>query len=182
MTEDPVKLYVVVMAILLCVLGFVAWSSYEEANAFEEALARAPHEAELLKELASGVSAQCEQLGQSKLRKGHKTLILEAATIHGLTHTRFQQMKDERVGRGRKGKKKRFSYTFGTSRASKPATREQLARFCQAVERDSQGILKTLEIKLTRVTGPGQPSPGKQEKVVKDLYKGTILFGYQVIE
>jgi len=183
MTEDPVKLYVVVMAILLCVLGWVAWTSYVEASAYEEAIARAPSEAKQLKDLASEVSAQCDQLQNSKLRKGHLTLILDAAKAHGFTQTTFKQEKDERVGRGRKGRKKRFRYSYGSNRSSRPATRQQIALFCQSVERDSQNILKTLEIRLTRFTGPGQPGPGKLDDVVKnDLYKGTILFGYQVIE
>ena len=41
MTEDPVKLYVVVMTILLAVLGFVAYTSYQEAEAYEAAADRA---------------------------------------------------------------------------------------------------------------------------------------------
>ena len=182
MTEDPVKLYVVVMAILLCVLGFVAWTSYKEASAYEAALHRAPKEAETLKELASDVSALCEQLSKSKLRRGYKTLIIDAATNNNLKYSHSGSMKDESVGRGRRGKKKRFNFVFGGSKMSPPATRNQIARFCRQVEYDSQGILKTLEVKLSRYTGANEPAAGHQEKVIDDRYKGTIIFGFQIIE
>ncbi|MHC4730650.1 MAG: hypothetical protein ACYS6Z_08675, partial [Planctomycetota bacterium] len=182
MTEDPVKLYVVVMAILLCVLGFVAWTSYKEASAHEAALHRAPKEAETLKELASDVSALCEQLRNSKLLgRGYKTLILDAATNNRLKSARSGSMKDESVGRGRRGRKKRFNFVFGGNKMSPPATRDQISRFCRQVEKDSQGILKTLEIKLSRYTGAGEPAAGQQEKVIDDRYKGTIIFGFQII-
>jgi hypothetical protein len=182
MTEDPVKLYVVVMAILLCVLGFVAWTSYKEASAYEAALQRAPNESKTLKDLASDVSALCEQLSKSKLRRGYKTLILDAANNNRLKHSHSGSMKDESVGRGRRGKKKRFNYVFGGSKMSPPATRDQIARFCRQVENDSQNILKTLEIKLSRYTGANEPAAGQQEKVTDDRYKGTIIFGFQIIE
>ena len=87
-----------------------------------------------------------------------------------------------RIGRGVKGKEKRVVFTFGGGRKSKPATRDQIAKFCQAVERDSRGILKTIELNLTRKTGKGLPTPGEQEKVVNDTYGGTIIFGYRVVE
>lgn len=182
MTEDPVKLYVVVMAILLCVLGFVAWTSYKEASAYGAALERAPKEAETLKELASDVSSLCEQLSKSKLRRGYKTLIVDAATMNRLKASRSGSIKDESVGRGRRGRKKRFNFIFGGSKMSPPATRDQISRFCRQVENDSQGILKTLEIKLSRYTGAGEPAAGQQEKVIDDRYKGTIIFGFQIIE
>ena len=38
MTDDPIKLFVVVMAILLCVLGFVSYASYGPAAAFEKVI------------------------------------------------------------------------------------------------------------------------------------------------
>ncbi|MHC4971745.1 MAG: hypothetical protein ACYTG3_05390 [Planctomycetota bacterium] len=182
MTEDPVKLYVVVMAILLCVLGFVAWTSYKEASAYEAALERAPGEAKALKELASDVSALCKQLSKSKLQRGYKTLILDAATMNRLKHSLSGSMKDESVGRGRRGKKKRFNYAFGGTKKSPPATRDQIARFCRQVENDSQNILKTLEIKLSRYTGAGEPAAGQEDKVMDDRYKGVIIFGFQIIE
>lgn len=182
MTEDPVKLYVVVMAILLCVLGFVAWTSYKEASAYESALERAPKEAKTLKDLASDVSSLCEQLSKSKLRRGYKTLIVDAASANRLKASRSGSIKDESVGRGRRGKKKRFNFIFGGSKMSPPATRDQISRFCRQVENDSQGILKTLEIKLSRYTGANEPAPGQQEKVIDDRYKGTIIFGFQIIE
>ena len=37
MTEDPIKLYVVVMTILLLVLGFVTYATWQQASAFEAA-------------------------------------------------------------------------------------------------------------------------------------------------
>jgi len=183
MTEDPVKLYVVVLAILLCVLGFVAWTTYKEASAYEAALHRAPKEAETLKELASGVSGLCEQLSNSRLQRvGYKTLIIDAASNNSLKYSHSGSMKDESVGRGRRGKKKRFNFVFGGSKMSPPATRNQISRFCRQVEYDSQGILKTLEVKLSRYTGANEPAAGQKEKVIDDRYKGTIIFGFQIIE
>ncbi|MHC4548338.1 MAG: hypothetical protein ACYTEZ_06125 [Planctomycetota bacterium] len=183
MTEDPVKFYVVVMTVLLCAAGYGAWLSYDKASAFETALERAPRESKQLKELASEVSALCKQLGQSKLGRGYSTLIQDAANRNGLRHSRVGQIpRDEPVGTGRKGRRRRFNYVFGGTRASPPGTRDQIAKFCQAVERDSQGILKTLEIKLTRYSGPGEPPPGRQDKVIGDKYKGTVIFGFQFIE
>ena len=38
MTDDPIKLFVVVMAILLCVLGFVSYASYGQAAALNRPL------------------------------------------------------------------------------------------------------------------------------------------------
>ena len=61
MTEDPVKLYVIVMAILLCVLGYVAWDSYQQAYAFEAAIDRAPREAEQMQDLVAEVKALVKQ-------------------------------------------------------------------------------------------------------------------------
>jgi len=184
MTEDPVKLYVVVMTILLCVLGFVAWSSYQEAAAYEDALQRAPKEAEELRELASEVQGLCNQLAKSKMGQqggGARTLIENTARNFGFVFTKLDP-DDGRIGRGVKGVEKRFIFDFGSGRNSPPQTRDQIARFCQAIERDSRGILKTIEIKLGRKTGENLPNPGDEDKIVADAYGGTIVFGFRTVD
>ena len=50
------------------------------------------------------------------------------------------------------------------------------------MERDSSGIVKTIEIKLNRATGEGSPDPGKEDRVIGERYKGTIIFGLRVVE
>ena len=77
MTEDPVKLYVIVMAILLCVLSYVAYDSWQQASAYEAAINRAPREAEQMKALASEVKALVEQIAKSELRDGGEKVLIE---------------------------------------------------------------------------------------------------------
>ena len=179
MTEDPVKLYVVVMAILLCVLAFVAYSSYQDAAAFEAAIERAPREAKVLKEYASEVNRLCDQLSRSKLRQGEVTLIEQAANRLGVASSSIGPAGEKRLGR--RGKQQRWHFNFGTG-ASKPLTRERLARLCQAVELDSHGVLKTLEIEMFRITGKDVPDPGKEDLVTTDVYRGSIIFGKNTVE
>jgi hypothetical protein len=181
MTEDPVKLYVVVMGILLCVLGFVAFQSHSAAADYREAIEDAPRLARELKEAGSQVQLITNQLSESKMQKGELTLIEEAMTDSGLP--RYEIKEDNAVRRpGSKGKEKRFSVQIRQSAGGRALTREQIARFCQTVERYSQGILKTIEIRINRATGPGIPAPGQQEKVVADLWRGTIIFGLRVVD
>lgn len=179
MTEDPVKLYVVVMAILLCVLGFVAWSSWEDAAAFEAAIDRAPREAKVLKDYASDVNSLCDQLSRSKLRQGEVTLIEQAANRLGIDASSVGPDSDKRLGR--RGKQQRWLFSFGTG-TSKPLTRQRVAQLCQTVELDSQSVLKTIEIELFRITGKDVPDPGKEESVTNDVYRGRIIFGKNTVE
>ena len=180
MSEDPVKLYVVVMAILLCVLAFVAVTSHNEAAAYETAIDRAKTYDKEMKKYAAEVKGLCAQLSGSRLTRGFKSLIEEAASDNQVKFARLNDLKPVRLGS--KGKERRFSVKITQSGTSRPLTRETIARFCQSVERYSQGILKTIEIRLNRVTGPGVPAPGKEEKVVNDLYRGEIIFGLRVVD
>jgi len=179
MTEDPVKLYVVVMAVLLCVLGYVALSSYQDAAAFEAAIERAPREAKVLKEYASKVSQLCDQLSKSKLRQGEVTLIEQAGNFLGIVSSSVGPDQEKRLGR--RGKQQRWHFNFGTG-TSKALTRTQVARLCQKVESDSQGVLKTLEIELFRITGKDVPDPGKEDSVTTDVYRGRIVFGKNTVD
>jgi hypothetical protein len=179
-TEDPVKLYVVVMGILLCVLGFVAYQSHSEAANYRSAIENAPRLARELKDAGSEVQLITNQLGDSKMQKGELTLIEEAMTDSGLP--RYEIKEDNAVRRpGSKGKEKRFRVEIRQTAGGRALTREQIARFCQTVERYSQGILKTIEVRISRATGPGVPPPG-QEKVIADLWRGTIIFGLRVVD
>ena len=180
MTEDPVKLYVVVMAILLCVLGFVALTSHAEAAAYEDAINRANTYDKKMKEYAAEVKALCGQLSGSRLTRGFTSLIEEAANDNGVKFSRLYEGKSVRLGN--KGKERRWVVKVTQSSTSRPLTRETIARFCQAVERYSQGILKTIEIRLSRVTGPNTPSPGREDKVINDLYRGDLIFGLRVVD
>ena len=165
MTEDPVKLYVIVMAILLCVLSYVAYDSWKQASAFEAALDRAPDEAEQMRQLASDVKALVERVQKSM----------------GIISSRFDTGPAP-IGRGVKGEEKRVTIDFGGGRTSPALSRQQVVKFCEAVERDSSGIVKTIEIRLNRATGEGLPDPGKEDgKVTADKYKGTIVFGLRVV-
>lgn len=182
MTEDPVKLYVIVMAILLCVLSYVAWDSYKQADAFAAALERAPREAEQMRQLASDVKALVDQLAKSGLRDGGERVLVERVEKSmGITHSAFDT-DPAPIGRGIKGRERRVTVGFGGGRSSPPLSRQQVFKFCETVERDSSGIVKTIEIKLNRATGEGVPEPGKEEKVTLDKYKGTIIFGLRVVE
>jgi len=181
MTEDPVKLYVIVMGILLCVLAYVAVDSYRQANEYERALLRAPTEAKQMKELATEVQALVDQLDKSDMQRGKRTLIDNVARRMGIVHSDFDQSQ-ARIGRGIKGREERYKFSFGSGRSSTPLTRDRVAQFCQAVERQSRGILKTIEVRLSRVTGKGVDDPGKAEIVTGDTYKGYVVFGLRVVD
>lgn len=183
MTEDPVKLYVIVMAILLCVLSYVAIDSWKQANAFEAAIDRAPKEAEQMRQLAADVKALVEQLSKSGLKDGGERVLVERVQRSmGIVHSGFDT-DPAPIGRGVKGREKRVKIDFGGGRTSPALSRQTVVKFCEAVERDSSGIVKTIEIRLNRASGEGVPDPGKEDgKVTGDKYKGTIVFGLRVVE
>jgi hypothetical protein len=181
MTEDPVKLYVIVMAILLCVLSYVAYDSYKQAHAYEAALERAPLEAKQMKVLATDVRGLVDQLSQSELKQGKKILIERVERAMHIPHSSLDNQTPP-LGGGIKGREDRYIFEFGSGKSSPPQTRQTIAKFCEQVEIDSRGILKTIEIKLTRVSGEGMPEPGKDEKITGDTYRGTIVFGVRVVE
>jgi len=179
-TDDPVKLYVVVMAILLCVLGVVAYTSYNQAAAYEIALERAPRHAADLRDLAGNVQMLCNQLKRSKLSQGYLTLIESAVNYNRLTAASIgEESREKRIGA--RGKERRFRVEFRRTSPSRPLTREELAKFCRTVELDSQNILKTIEIHLSRHAGAGGIAAGKEDEVVGDTYTGTIIFGLRVV-
>ena len=112
MTEDPVKLYVIVMAILLCVLSYVAIDSWKQANAFEAALDRAPREAEKMRQLASEVKGLVEQLQRSGLREGGERVLVERVQKDlGIVPSKFDT-DPAPIGRGIRGKEKRVTVDF----------------------------------------------------------------------
>jgi hypothetical protein len=181
MTEDPVKLYVVVMAVLLVVLGFVAWKSYGDAQAYADAMARAPGEAQRLRDFASEVNQLCDQLKNSKIGIGELELVESAGKRHGLVTSNLKKEEGRAPGSGR-GRELKLIYRFGTGSSSAPATRAQIAAFCKQVEDDSQGILKTAEIELGRAKGSGIPNPGEQDIVTNEKYTGMVVFMKRFIE
>jgi hypothetical protein len=183
MTEDPVKLYVIVMAILLCVLSYVALDSYKQAHALEAAIQRAPREAEEMRQLASEVNALVNQIAKSELKEaGGQEKVLVERVEKNMRLTRSGYESDTiPIGRGVKGNERRFKFDYGTGRNSPPLDRQQIGRFCEAVERASGGIIKTIELGLRRATGEGLPEPGKVDKVTDDRYKATIVFGLRVV-
>ena len=180
MTEDPLKLFVVVMAILLAVLGVVAYMSYEKAAEYEAAVRSAPGDAKKLREYASDILSLCKQLKQSKLDKGYLTLIERAARYHRIKLSSYNPQGEKSIPGGR-GKEKRFKVEVTRGRSVNPLTREQIAKFCQTVERDSKGILKTIELTMRRVTGRDVGKAGTEEKVTNDTYTVTIIFGLRVV-
>jgi len=180
MTEDPLKLYVVVMTILLCVLAFVAVKSYKESSAFERAVEEAPRIAKQFKTYASEVQTLCDQLSKSKLRKGYLSLIEQAATDTHIKYARLKPQTDKRLRGG--GKERRFLFDFGKSHAARNLTRGEVATLCRTVEMYSQGVLKTIEVQLFRMTEPGAPAPGKEDIVKGDVYRGKLIFGLRVVE
>jgi hypothetical protein len=179
MTEDPVKLYVVVMAILLLVLAFVAYTSYSEAAAFEHSIEMAPGQAKRLKEYAAEVQALCNQLGTKRWKKGELSLIEEASKDNRLPYAKLGPL---RIERKRTYKERRFPFEFRRSGRGRTFTREEIARLCRTVESYSQNILRTIEVQLYRVSEPGSPAPGKEDKVVGDLYRGKLIFGMRVVD
>jgi hypothetical protein len=182
MTEDPVKLYVIVMAILLCVLSYVAFDSYRQSAALDAAIARAPREAEQMKQLASEVKALVDQIQKSELRDGGEKVLIERVEKNSRLTRSGYEPDVVPLGRGIKGVERRFKFTYGSGRASPALRREEIVRFCEAVERASGGIVKTIELQLRRATGDGLPDVGKAEKVTDERYKAEIVFGLRVVD
>ncbi|HEX5137594.1 MAG TPA: hypothetical protein VFY93_11510 [Planctomycetota bacterium] len=182
MTEDPVKLYVIVMGILLLVLSYVAYDSWAQASAYEEAIARAPREADQMKQLASEVKGLVDQIAKSELRDGGERVLIERVEkTMNLSRSRYTS-DTVNLGRGVKGHERRFTYEYGQGKASPPMRRGEVVRFCESVERASGGIVKTIELHLRRATGQDQQDPGKTEKVTDDQYKAEIVFGLRVVD
>jgi len=180
MTDDPIKLFVVVMAILLCVLGFVSFKSYQQAAAFEKAIDDAGRDATKLREHAGEVQMLCNQLKQSKLSQGYRTLIDQAARYNSIRLSSLTGPKPDKISA--RGVEKRFTAKVSRSGASQPLTRDQIAKFCRTVERDSRGILKTIEIIMRRAVGKGgKGKAGTQEEVVNDVYTVDFVFGLRVV-
>ncbi len=181
MTDDPVKLYVVVMAILLCVLGYVAYTSYQEANEYEAAYLRAPNEAKTLREAAAEVQALCLQLSKAKLREGYLTLVEEAGRDVGVQYAALRPpTKPIRIESN--VFERRWTFEFRPGGRSRALKRAEVAKLCQAVERYSQNILKTIEINLTRMTGGNLPAVGKEDEVTTDVYRGKVIFGLRTVD
>jgi hypothetical protein len=134
-----------------------------------------------MKELAAEVRALVDQLERSELRAGERTLIEDATKDVGITYSSFNS-DTASIGRGVKGKEKRFKISFGSGRSSPPLTRARIASLCQRVERNSSGILKTIEVDISRVSGEGAPEPGKAEIVKDELYRGSVVFGLRSVE
>jgi len=153
MTDDPVKLYVIVMAILVGVLGWVANASYNQAHDYETAIAAAPRDAKRFRELA------------------------ERVTSLAVTNERPQ-----RVGGKGKELRWKVSVTRTSRGGTKPVTRNQIARFCRQVELDSRGILKVIEIKMNRTQSEGSPPVGSPTEIRNDRYTTTIVVGMRVID
>ena len=179
MTDDPIKLFVVVMAILLGVLAFVSYKTYDQAAAFERAIASAPQDAEKLKEYAGEVKAFYEQLKNLKVGKGFRTLIAEALRYNNITESSLNGPKSEKIGS--RGVEKRYTVEISRGGGAQPLTRNQIAKFCLTVEQQSRNILKTLEIHMRRSTGKGAGKPGTEERVVDDLYTVKVVFGLRTI-
>ncbi|MHC4451208.1 MAG: hypothetical protein ACYS0E_13900 [Planctomycetota bacterium] len=168
MTEDPVKLYVVVMAILVAVLGWVAHTSYDQATAFEQAIEDAPNDAKKFRELSGSVQGLVNQLKRSKLAgMDHITLVENAATTHLPGKELRWKVEISRSGRGAGGG---------------PVSRNNVARFCRQVELDSRGILKVIEIELRRYHGEGGTKAGAKQEIRDDLYTGQIVVGMRVVD
>ncbi len=182
MTEDPIKLYVVVMSILVAVLGWVAQTSWKQASAFEQAVEQAPGHAKSISQLTAEVDRLCEQLSKSKLRTArHKTLIEDAVRDNGIDVAGLGEEPNPKPI-GSKGLERRFFVEIRRSGTSRPVTRERVARFCRQVEQDSRGILKTIEIRLTRDSSADGVPAGRDGTIVDDTYTGTIVFGLRVVK
>jgi hypothetical protein len=185
MTEDPVKLYVVVMAILVVVLGAVAQTSYTQASNYEMAIVQAPRDAENFRELSASVEGLIDQLKRSELGKmDHLTLVENAARKHLRGKRRIQRESPRRL-RGGSGKELRWKVDIsrsGRGATGGPVTRQDVASFCREVELLSRGILKTIEIQLHRYNGEGAPKAGADEEIRGDLYSGHVVVGMRVVE
>ena len=183
MTEDPVKLYVVVMAILVAVLGWVANTSYKQAAAYDHAIADAPKQAEKLRDQAESVNGLVVQLGASKLKgSSHINLIETAARSHLGGRPAVTEERPQRIPP--KGREMRWKIVVskGSRGGTQPVTRNQIARFCRAVELDSRGILKVIEIQMRRDQSDKSVPVGADQEIRDERYTCTIVVGMRVVE
>jgi hypothetical protein len=184
MTDDPVKLYVLVMAILIGVVGYIANTSYEQASAFEQAIDDSPADAKRFRQRAASVSGLIGQLKRSKLANmDHLTLVETAATAHLRGKRRVQKEGSKKIP-NQKGKELRWKVDI--SRSSRggggPVSRNELARFCRQVELDSRGILKVIEIELRRSAGSDGSKPGAEVELRDERYTGHVVVGMRVVD
>ena len=179
MTDDPIKLFVVVMAILLGVLAFVSYKSYDQAAAFERAIESAPSDAKKLREYSGEVKTFCEQLKNLKVGADFRTLIAQALRYNNIQESGLKGPKPVKIGA--RGVEKRFTVDISRGGGAQPLTRNQIAKFCRTVEQDSRNILKTLEITMRRSTSKGDGKAGTEERVLNDRYTVTIVFGLRTI-
>lgn len=184
--EDPVKLYVGVMAILIAVIGLVAWKGYAGVQEYERALQVAPGQAKQIRETAADVNQLCTQLESSTLKRTREplSLIYQMCQSNRISdQPNLRQDRTDKSLRGTRAKERRFILTISKTGSQQPVRRDQIAKFCQDVERESNGILKTIELKLRRYTGADAPAPGKTEgKITDDTYVGDVVFGYRFVE
>ena len=180
MTEDPVKLYVVVMGILVLVLGYVALTSYEQANAFEQAIDDAPRDAEKFRDLSASVTGLINQLKRSKLAEVSYIALVESAANQHLRGNRRVRTDESRI-RGQSGKELRWKVDINRSSGG-AVSRNDVAKFCRQVELDSRGILKVIEVELHRHHGQNSPKPGVMEQITNDSYTGSVVVGMRVVE
>lgn len=183
MSDDPMKLFVVVMAVLLAVLGFVAYQSWTQAAAYERALDSAEADAKNFREWGADVRKLCEQLRGTRLSGGKdpRPMFDDVARQNGI---RLTSNRDDRNVRtiGGNVKEKRYIVELSRQQGTQPVPRDSVAKFCRDVERLSNGLLKTIEIDLRRATGKDQVEVGQSEFVAEDRYTFTIVFGYRFIE
>jgi len=180
MTEDPVKLYVVVMAILVIVLGAVANMSYTDASNFEQAIESAPQDAERFRALSASVTGLINQLKRSKLAEVSYIALVENAANQNLRGNRRVRTDEGRI-RGQPGKEMRWKVDINRSSGG-PVSRTDVAKFCRQVELDSRGILKVIEVELRRHHGQDSPKPGAMEQITNDRYTGSVVVGMRVVE
>lgn len=180
MTEDPIKLYVVVMSILLAVLGVVTFATWQQTSALETALERVDSDAQRIREYSRDVQKLVDQLTRAQLSRGPRTLIENAARNLGIAFTKLSEDPSKRIGTT--GVEERYRFDFSGGRDSQALTRQQIAKFCQSVEMNSQGILKTIEIDITRSRSQGAGAAGTEERVLDDRWTGKIIFGLRKVE
>ena len=178
MTDDPVKLFVAVMGLLLAVLSWVCFESYKKADAYEQALQSADKDAEKIRELGSRVQSMCDTISKGKIESGYLPFIeSEMSRFQIKSAKRGEEPRPKSVGA--RLEEHRFYVEFYRSRTSQSLRRDKIGQFCYAVEKDSDGLLKTIELRLTRSTPQGVLAPGLADEVRDDTYTGRIVFGYR---
>ncbi|MHC4953161.1 MAG: hypothetical protein ACYTGZ_04670 [Planctomycetota bacterium] len=183
MTEDPVKLYVVVMGILVAVLGFVAKTSYNQAAAYEHAITEAPRQAKMIREQSARVTSLINQLAHSKLKDlDHIQLVENAARTHLGGRPSITPERPQRIPPRGKELRWKVVVSRGSRGGTTPVTRDKIAHFCQQVERDSRGILKVIEVQIRREQGEKSVPVGAPQEIRGERYTTTIVVGMRVVE